>query len=90
MSNPNEATLNGMHDSASARIAELETENARLRGELAESRRVQQVDRAFLVARTMDDFPKSEEEFLRLVQEGPTLKEVLMELVPEADKDGRP
>lgn len=75
--NPTE--LNGKHD-VSDRIAELEAENARLRSELAELRRVQTLDRDSLISRIMDDFPRSEAEFLQVMREGPTLKQVLEEL----------
>lgn len=88
MATPTDPILNGKHDAASTRITELEAENARLRVELEDLRRVQQVDRTLLIARTMEDFPKSEEEFLRLVRTGPSLKQVLRELTPEP-REGR-
>ncbi len=87
MSNPTEPVLNGKHEATAARIAELEAENARLRTELAESRRLQELDRECLVAHIMDDLPKSEAEFLQLMGEGPTLKELLKELQFE-DSEG--
>lgn len=87
MANPTE--LNGKYDFTTARIAELEAENARLREELTELRRIQQIDRAFLIAQTMEALPKSEEEFHRIVQAGPTLKQKLRELIPEG-REGRP
>lgn len=94
MANPTDPVLNGKHDLASTRIAELEAEVHRQRAELAESRRLQELDRECLVAHIMQDFPKSEAEFLRLVRTGPSLKQVLRELMPEAyearDHDSNP
>jgi hypothetical protein len=87
MSNSNEPVLNGKQDLTTDRIAELEAENTRLRAELAESRRLQELDRECLIAHIMDDFPKSEAEFLQLMQDGPTLKELLKELQFE-DSEG--
>jgi hypothetical protein len=79
MSNPTEPVLNGKHDTPPTRIAELEAENLRLRHELAELKKVQELDRECLISHMMDDLPKSEAELLRLMREGPTLKEVLKE-----------
>lgn len=83
----NTTELNGKHDAASTRIAELEAENARLRDEMTELRRVQQLDRECWIAHLMDDFPKSEAEFLRVMREGPTLKEVLNKLDLEESEE---
>jgi len=62
------------------RVAELEAENTRLRTELAESRRLQELDRECLIAHMIDDLPPTEEEFLRQAREGPSFGELLVEL----------
>lgn len=95
MSNPAESDRNGARGvltlpAAEQRIAELEAEVIRLRGELAASRQQHAVDRALLVAHIVDDMPKTEEEFLRLVREGRSLRELLDELEHEFGLDRQP
>lgn len=90
MSNATEPVLNGKHDVGAARIAELEAENERLRADLANLTEVHSIDRQMLIAHMMDDLPKTEEEYVRLVREGPTFRELLEELGVTAGREQTP
>ena len=90
MSNATEPVLNGKHDASALRIAELEAENERLRADLAKLTEVQSIDRQMLIAHMMDDLPKTEEEYLKLVREGPTFRELLEELGVTAGREQTP
>lgn len=94
MSNPGESDRNGARDlltlsAAEQRIAELEAENERLNSRLRELQTLYDRDRALLDSYTLDRFPRTEEEFLRLASEGPTFRELLDELMPESRQEPR-
>lgn len=90
MPNPTEPVLNGKHDAASTRIAELERLNDELRRELEKLQAAHLRDTALLDAYALRDLPRSEEEFLRLVQEGPSLKAFLKEQFSDSRKESQP
>ena len=95
MTNPVESELNGKHDvltltEEQGRIEQLVTENERLRSELAETQKKHKIDRMLLDARTMNDMPQTEEEFLRLVKEGQPFGELLDELEREFGLSHKP
>ena len=84
MTNPFVSELNGKHaltpSASELRIAELESENNRLRGDLVELQKAFDIERAVVISHMIADLPKTEEEFLRLAREGQSFRELLDEV----------
>jgi hypothetical protein len=87
---PQPTESDGTPKPAEVRVKELEQEIARLRVEFAELQRKYDIEHALLNARSEAQFPKSEEEFLRLVREGQTFGELLDELEKEFGLNRKP
>lgn len=67
-------------ESLERRVRELERENARLRGEVAEARATAARDRELLAAFVLDGMPRDDEEFRRMVGESIWFADVIRDL----------
>jgi hypothetical protein len=80
MSNPTEPVLNGKHDAASSRIAELEAENSRLRDENARLHARAEINKTLSDAYLLQGLPRTPEEYREMVAEARPFRELLEEL----------